>query len=279
MKRLPPIPRADAAPNDLFERGHLWIQEKVAGVHLRFQLLESGVIRVGDGNRTYDHDEIPLPYRHAVRHVRENVDRAALRAAVDDVESVVLFGEATVQDAIDYDWNRVPPFLGFDVWSGEDDRLLTPDAVEHIYDRLGLRAVNTFEREVRAVDFDPDAYDVPRSNWYDGPAEGVVVRNKTGDCAKIRHPDFETVEERTPVTPSIEEVARTYATDRRFERLAEQLADDGRPVTVDALLARLFEAVVREERRRLFDGDRDVNVQELRSELAARTQRFVAERS
>lgn len=293
MKQFPAVPRAEDAPADLLDSGHLWIQERVEGAHLRFRLRESGLLEFGDRRRTYDADEIPLGYRHAVRHVREAFDREALRAARDDPSSVVFFGEATVRRAIDYDWDRTPPFLGFDVWdaaerdsassrSGADDadegRFLPPDAVERAYDRLGLDAVNAFEKEVRAVDFDPESYEVPDSAWYDGPAAGVVVRNKTGQRAVIPHSDFRgsddgpSADDAVPTEAAADELAAAYATDQRIQSVVRELETRGRPVAFDAVFDRLVEDIAREEYADLFDGDRAVDTSAFRSAVAALTQ-------
>ncbi|WP_227355397.1 RNA ligase family protein [Haladaptatus salinisoli] len=278
MKTFPPSPRVEDAPPELFESGHLWIQELIDGASVRFRLRESGAIRFGDRRRTYDADEIPPAYRHAARRVRENLDRSALRTAVDGVEAIVFLGVATHRRDIDYDWERTPSFLGVDVWSAVDERFLPPDAVEGIFRRLGLAPVNAFEKEVRAVDFDPDAYEVPRSNWYDGPAKGVVLRNKTGSRAELVHPDFEATDDAPLVDAPAEELARRYATDSRFERIASELEREGRPATVDALRDGVFESIAREERGRPFRDDRGVDVRAFRSELASLAQRFAADR-
>ncbi|WP_115862508.1 RNA ligase family protein [Halorussus litoreus] len=278
MKQFPSIPRVENAPADLLDSGHLWLQEKVDGANFRFRLLDDGVVEFGDRSRTYrDADEIPDPYRHAVRHVRERVDREALRRAVADVESVVCFGEAMHRHAVDYDWDRTPSFLGFDVWDGEEGRFLPPDAVEQVYDRLGLAAVNAFEKEVRATDFDPADYEVPESAWYAGPAEGVVVRNKTGGRAKLLHPEFREVDDTVPVEAPAEELADKYVTRHRIEKTAHKLADHERPVTFDAVFDRVVEDVVREEHKQLFHGDRSVDVSAFRSAAAELTQRFLDE--
>lgn len=155
MKTFPSIPRIENAPSALFKQGHLWIQEKVDGANIRFQLQDSGRIRFGDRSRVYQGDDIPAPYQHAVRHVRERLDRTALRNAIADVDTVVFVGEAMHKHTIDYDWDRTPSFLGFDIWSGTKEEFLPPDNVEKIYRRLGLHPINTFQKEVRAIDFDP----------------------------------------------------------------------------------------------------------------------------
>lgn len=277
MKNFPSIPRIENAPPELLDSGHLWIQEKVDGANFRFQLRESGLVRFGDRDRVFDGD-VPEPYRHAVRHVRERLDRDALREAVGEVEAFVFFGEAMHRHAIDYDWASTPSFLGFDVWSAERGEFLPPDSVEKIYRRLGLRPVNTFQKEVRASDFDPESYEIPASNWYDGPAEGVLLRTKTGERAKLLHPTFRVSDETEPPKGSAEALAREYATDRRFDRLADELRDRDRPVTFDALYDRAVEDVVREKHPQLFHDDLDLDRGAFRSELAALTRQYVDRR-
>lgn len=278
MKTFPSIPRVADAPDDLFEEGHLWLTEKVDGAKFRFRLRESGLIQFGDRDRVYDDpDAVPEPYQHAVRHVRANLDREALRNAVDDVEALVFFGEAMHRQTIDYDWDRTPSFLGFDVWSARKDRFYPVDTVERIFDRLGLQSVNVFERERRARDFDPDAYSVPRSAWYDGPAEGVVVRNKRGQRATLLHPSFREIEETVPLDASAAELAAKWATRKRFETLSSELEAHDRPVTFETLYERVLEEIIREEHKRLYHADDPVDMRAFRSEVSARTRRFLEE--
>ena len=278
MKTYPSIPRIADAPDGLFDAGHLWLLEKIDGAHLRFQLAESGAIRFGGRARVYDDpDAIPEPYGHAVRHVRERLDRDALRSAVEDVESVVFFGEATHRHAIEYDWDRLPSFLGFDVWSETDGRFRPPGAVQGIFERLGLDPVNAIEREVNTRDFDPGSYSVPDSAWYDGPAEGVVVRNKRGGRAKLVHPEFQGAEAPAPADRSAEELAERCATKHRLGRLDDELAGRGEAVTFESLYDRAITDIAREEHGRLYGGSPSVDPSEFRSAVAARVRAFLDE--
>lgn len=291
MKTYPPIPRVDDAPDSLFERGHLWLQEMLDGAPFRFRLESTGALRFGDRSRVYDGDGVSLPYRHAARHVRERFDREALRAAVDDPADVVFFGVAIHRRTLDYDWDRTPSFLGHDVWSASGEQFLPPDVVEKVYRRLGLDPVNAFRKELRASDFHPERYEVPASDWYDGPAEGVVIRNKRGVRAAMLHPRFE--EETDPsgrdgaVVPDATELARRHATDRRFEAVARELDARGVPVTFDAVYDRVVERAIRAGHADLFGGDVSsapeernarVDLRAFRSQVAARTDAFLSER-
>jgi hypothetical protein len=279
MKELPSIPPVADAPPELFDGGHLWLVEKIDGAPLRFQLQESGLVRFAERTRVYDDPgEVPLPYQHAVRHVREHLDREALRAAVSDVESVVFFGEATHYHTIDYDWERLPSFLGFDVWSADAGEFRPPDAAEGIFEQLGLKAVNAIERELPVRDFDPDSYTIPESRWYDGPAEGVGIRNKRGHRATLLHPDAGEPDERGPIDSSPEELAREHATSERFGRLAAALDERDQPVTAEALAERALEEFVRERYDRLRQNGWLSEMDPFGSECAVLARSFLDDR-
>lgn len=278
MKQYPQIPPVSEAPDEMFESGHLWILEKIDGAQLRFQLRESGVIRFGDRDRVYDDPSaIPTPLEHAVRHVRERLDREALRNAVDHVESVVFFGVATHHQTIEYDWDRLPSFLGFDVYSADPDAFRPPGAVQGIFERLGLEPINAVERERNTRDFDPDSYEIPDSNWYDGPAAGVVIRNKRGGRAQLLHPAFLHADSPVPVDASADELAEEHVTADRLGTLERTLEDRGVAVSVDALFDRVVTDVVREHHGRLFHDSSSVDMTALRSAVAAQVRAYLRE--
>jgi hypothetical protein len=274
MKPFPSIPRVETAPDVL--EGHLWLLEKVDGANFRFQLRDTGLLRFGTRGKVYDDPAaVPEPYQHAVRHVREELDRTALRAAVEDVESIVFFGEAMHHHTIDYDWEQTPSFLGFDIWSAQDEAFRPPGAVQAIFERLGLQPVRAVQKELPARDFDPDSFAIPQSAYYDGPAEGVVIHNKRGGRAKLLHPEFQEVDETVPLDGDASDLAARYATDRRFEKWAAKLGDRGEPVTFEALYKRVLEDIVREEHKQIYHREDAVDLDVFREAVAERTRRFL----
>lgn len=270
VKQFPATPPVADAPTELLS-GHLWLLELVDGRPLRFQLQDSGLLRVGDAETVYDDpDGVPLPLRRAVRHIRESLDREALRAAVDDVEGVVFFGVATTRESVPYELDSMPPFLGTDVWSADGEAFRPPDAADNIFERLGLQPVNSFERETHARDFAVDTYEVPQSAWYDGPAAGVVVRNKQGQRGKLLNPAVEADDEQ-PSESSTEELAEDATTQARIDAVAATLESAGQPVSVDAVTERLLEMIGRTQPSR-FIGPGSVDTGALRSAIASRVQ-------
>ncbi|WP_247729879.1 hypothetical protein [Halovivax limisalsi] len=270
-----PPPPLSTLGDGQFDTGHLWLLEQVDGPRLRFQLDASGLVRVGDAERVYDDPtDVPLPLRHAVRHVREHLDRDGLRAAVDDVDAVTFVGVATARRAIDYDWERVAPFLGVDVRTADGYR--PPDAVAAIFDRLGLETVPVVERERRARDFDPDAIDFPASDLYDGPVAGLSLRDKRGGRAALSNPAVDAPD--PPTAVDAPDLAAAYAADSRFERLARALESSGRSVDYDALVERTVEAIAREMAPQFADVSDPVDPAALRRAVGERAQQFLADR-
>jgi hypothetical protein len=274
VKQYPPIPTVGAASLPAFE-GHLWLLELVEGSLLRFQLRESGAIRFGGERGVYANaDAVPRPCRRAVRHVRERLDREALRAAVDDVTAHTFVGWATHRERIAYDWDRLPPFLGLDVWAADAGAFRPPDAAEGIFTHLGLEAVNAVAREVRSRDFDPRSYELPPSAWYDGPAAGVVIRDKRGNRAQLENSGI-SEPSGGPSAADASELVDAIATDRRFERVVARLDELGRGPTVDQLRDRVLEDAYREEHGRLFVGEGTIDESAVRSEVARRAGQFL----
>ena len=241
MQSFPSLPSAAETP-DLFESGHLWIQELVVGAPLRFRLEPSGQVTFAGRERRFE--DPPPSLRAAVRHVRERLDRAVLMAVARDPSEVVFYGVATRHEGVDYDWERLPPFLGTDVHAAERQGFLPPDVVERTFERVGLDPVDAVEKEVRATDFDPADYDLPASAWYDGPAAGVVIRNKTGGRAAIRG-DVRGDPGELQGDPA--ELAEAVVTPARVRRV------DGEDF--DERLDRVLDAGYREEHARLPEVD------------------------
>jgi hypothetical protein len=289
MRPFPPLPDLDdqEGSDDVLE-GHLWLLELIDGSGLRFRMDESGLLRFGGPETTYaDVDAIPLALRSAVRHVRDRFDREALRRAVDDPAGVTFFGVATHRRGTDYDWDRIPPFLGTDVWVGGGDEadaetadgaFRPPDAVAAIFEGVGLDPVNAVAREVNVRDFDPDRYAVPASAWRAGPAAGVVVRNKRGGRGRIVRGtnDGDPDDAADP-----DDLATTYAGRERFERIAESLERRGEPTTVDALADRVIEAAARETSLRFATGNSGpdgVDITRFRASVVERARPFLDDR-
>lgn len=275
MKAHPSTPSVENAPTELFESGHLWIREQVDGGRLRFRVTETGRIVFGDDDRVYERENPPEPYRHAVRYVRETLDRGALRDGTTDPSAFVFFGRATYRRRIDYDWDRLPPFLGYDVWSTDEERVLPPDVTEQAYDRLGLQAVNAFDRERPARQFSLQTYETPDSAWHDGPALGVVFQNKRGLRAAWSNPEVGDCS--VSIDADAETLADRWASDERIESLVDELGDRNQTRDHERVRTRLYERLVRERYAQLYHGSPPIDRRAFRERLDERVTEWFAD--
>jgi hypothetical protein len=230
VKPYPALPDLDSRSDDRFE-GNVWIRELVVGDALRFGVAEGGYRRFAAGERRFTGDP-PLRLRRSVCHLRDRFDVDALQRVASHPADLVFYGVATVRDGIEYDWARLPPFLGVDVWDGERERWLPNDGVQRAFDGLGLAAVNAFEKELPVRHFYPERYGVPDSAWYDGPAAGVVVRDSHGNRAVRRSPDAAPDDAAVALPADPIDLASTLVTGELVGRLADDLGGD---VAFDAL--------------------------------------------
>lgn len=235
MQPFPETPLVADAPDSLLDGGHLWLQEHVLGAPLRFRVADTG-LQFGDGRRWFEPWAEPLGVRAAVRWVRERFDRPAFEDAVDAPADYEFLGVATRNEGVDYDWERLPAFLGLDVRGPAG--LLPVDRATSAFDRLGLTPVNSLEREVPARHFQPARHEVPASAWYDGPAAGTLVRRKDGGRALI--PGGEPSVGAESLVPAA--FVERYATPEAVDAATAALGPDP---SVDAVVDRLLATLVR----------------------------------
>lgn len=277
MKEFPDCPAVSNAPDELFAEGHLWVQELVDGVPLRFRVLDSGLVQFGDDDDVFEPGTVPLRLRHAARHVREHLDREALRDAGASAESVVFLGVAVEPRRVDYDWATTPAFAGTDVRQADEERFLPPDAVDRVYERLGLATVPTIRKEVRARDVTPDSYEVPFSRWAAEPAAGVVFRDKTGHRAVRSNPDLGPASDSASTALSPSDLVAERVTDAWLDELvaAHDVALDR--IEFDELVRLAIERLVNEYGHELRADVESVDEDALRSAVVERVDPYLRE--
>lgn len=253
--------------------GHLWVQELPTGGFVRFRVADSGLITLGTRRTTFEEGGgVPLAYLRASQHLRERLDVDALREATDDTDSITFFGIATRYEGIDYEWPSPPPLLGVDAWSAERGGYLPPDATVAAFEQLGLSALPAVEKEVPAEHASLEDYTessgMPASAWYDGPAAGVLVRDKSGGRARAWHP---TASRPAPLELPPPALAERVVTDERLDRSVDAVGGG-----VEAALDRVLATVAREAYAHLFrDDDLVPDERAFRAAVAERVRRHV----
>ncbi|WP_276410017.1 hypothetical protein [Haloarcula halobia] len=252
------------------------MQELPTGAEFRFRVAASGLVTFATARQSYDTaTAVPPQCRLAAQLVSERLDRDVLESATDDPGDVTFCGIATRNEGIEFDWQRVPAFVGVDVWSGRRDRFLPPDSATGIFERLGVPTLPAIDKEVTAAHADFSQYEdpstAPQSEWRDGHAAGVLIRDKSGRRAVVRCEEHDS--QPAPDAREATALAAKYATDDRIERAAAALRVDAQAATVDAVCDRLVSEVARESYVDLFsDGEFVASLSAFRSAVAERVQ-------
>lgn len=312
MKDYPKIKRLGDSENDgiLESADHnLYVQEKLDGANFRF-LYDQDTDRLvfgsrnieywNDGNQpisTSDHhwfkvnrylnhlprvnrpttpqNDVDKRFRHAMDYVSEVVDLETIKRLDHKYGELTFFGEAMHSHTIDYDWENTPSFVGFSVHSGLRDEFVTGELMEELYDQLGLVTAKRHDLDVVR-----DGFDCPESEYYDGPAEGVVIKNDdTSQVAKIRgtafkeiHSGQSAVDNEGDSEPADAKVlANQFATEARILKMIHKYRNRGRDIEMGMMedfWRDVFDDIIEEEYETIFLGNHVINTKEFRSEVA-----------
>jgi len=249
------------------------VQELVTGERLRFSVEPSGMLRFGDEVHTFD-GNIPLHYRRAADLLRRSIDLEVLRETLEDISTVTFFGIATLHEGVNYDMSSLPEFLGVDIWSEETDGYLPPGAASSAYRSLGLSPLPAFEKEADVKYTDIDGYasgSVPESQFYDGRAAGVLVRDKSGGRGEVWR-DYSDGDDASGSTA--EELAEEYVTGSEIDRAVGDVSGEG--ASLEGVVDRVVADMVRESYGSLYSGgDAVVPEKKLRSAVGERVRLHV----
>jgi hypothetical protein len=297
---IPKYPKVKRLGDDenvgILEGEQIVVQEKLDGANFRFALedhldeeyqIEGRDLVFGSRNVLYKNEkDIDNAFEHAVEYVRDTIDVEELRDAERRADSpLVVYGEAMHPHTLDYKWDDVPSFLGFDIKAVGRDDFLPWGLAEIVFHDINLPTVPTLHNgpdELPNEIIDQDGLHVPQSEYREGLAEGIIIRNeRTDQTAKHRSQEFKEKHGSQSVTdpddydPSDSVVlARQYTTEARVLKMIHKYEDRGRDVEMgmmEDLWRDVFDDIVTEEYDDIFLGNHVIDTKEFRSEVASIT--------
>lgn len=158
------------------------IQEKIDGGNFRFAILNGKVI-IGSRTQQLTDDEgndsnMNKMFIRCANYVREQIKDKDL----SKYEGLLFYGENCVKHTISYDWEEIPPFLGFDILDLTTGKFYGYGDVQLVYGFLNLPMVPHF-RTCKVKDLpqiDDDLVPISkyaRDSAPDRKAEGLVFKN------------------------------------------------------------------------------------------------------
>lgn len=236
----------DEDNKDIFsdKKDTIILQEKMDGGSGRF-LFKDGNIIFGSRTQQLTSNEgedtnIQKNFQRYINYVREIIGNNIDINKFKQFEHLIFFGEIMIKHTMAYDWETIPPFLGFDIYDMKTGKYLDYKKIATIYDALGLTMVPLISvclaEEIKKIDesiIPPTEY--PSLSSTDLLAEGVVFKNyKKQIMGKIVREKFK--EKNREVFGGSKKWAKTddeyfcavYCTNARIDKCVFKLIDDGK---------------------------------------------------
>lgn len=237
-------------PDDL-----IVIEEKIDGGNFRFSVIEGELVL---GSRTQVLDEKlqgEKNWKRCCDYIRERLKQNPTAKVA--MEGLVFYGELCRRHTIGYDFGNMPPFIGFDIFDLRTGRFLDHEIAKQLFNALGIDFVPVIKVVKAKTIKEVTDKDVPKSEYYDGKAEGIVFKNYDKQIfGKYVRERFKEDNKRVwGGTPKYEEtdsgkIMARYCTNARIEKIAYKLRDEGHKLDMTLMkhLPKLvYEDIVEEE--------------------------------
>lgn len=152
------------------------------------------------------------------------------------IKNTFCYGEAMIPHSIDYAFEQIPRFIGYDVLDLDTGEFVDYDKMVELYTLLGFSTVPLVRRckakELLEEKITDDI--IPRSAYYEGYAEGVIFKNyRLQIYAKLVSDKFREENKMTfgmlkkQAKYEEEIIIAKYCTNARIEKFIIQMMNDG----------------------------------------------------
>jgi ATP-dependent RNA circularization protein (DNA/RNA ligase family) len=253
------------------------IEEKFDGFNARIYLGKDKII-FGSRNRELEETD-EKQFTRFILYIKDKLKdkQQTLKNIYEKYGTVILFGEGVVRHTIGYDFERLPPYLGFDVYELNTKTFMDREDKVRIFENLGLEPIKlVFTGKIGKK----DKIEVPKSAYYNGQAEGVVIKNFTTQLfAKIVREEFkETNREvfgnsKKFATNDTEYFISVYCTNARIEKIIFKLIDDGNKLDMRLMThlpKQVYSDIWEEEWNEIFKSSLKLDLKGIRKKVASR---------
>lgn len=216
------------------------IEEKIDGANFRFMITDENQLIFGSRRLELVQDGDHKWQKNFTRCISFIQD--ALRDKdLSRLKGYILFGECVTSHTLSYDWDKIPPYLGFDIINLKNDTFLDYNTKIKIFTELNLPIVPLIKtckaKDIVEINDNmvPISFYAPKSNPKQ-KAEGIVFKNNiTGVRAKYVRNEFKEANSKTfGGNPKYNKVDDTnnaefvfkYCTNARIDKTIFKLVDE-----------------------------------------------------
>jgi len=216
------------------------VEEKYDGANFRF-MINNGQIIFGSRNREIDENDSSVKnFLGAIEYIKNKL-KSMKKEVLKKYNGYVFFGENMVKHTLNYDWDKIPRFIAYDIYDIKVDRFLDWKETKRIFENLGFKFAKIISI-VKACEFQtlqindnlvPVTEYPPKTNP-NQKAEGIVFKNYNKQMfAKYVRNQFK---EQNRIVFGVskkftqdyaEYLIAKYCTNPRIEKTVFKLVDEG----------------------------------------------------
>ncbi len=266
------------------------IQEKMDGANFRFYVTEKGQIIFGSRTQQLTSNEgedsnVAKNFTRCVKYVREVFNQNPHRF----MPKHIFYGECMVKHTMDYNWEVVPPFLGFDVYDVEKDEYRAN--AHEVFEFLGFKSTPIIKKckagDIKGFgDGDVPVTAYPPVSNPQAQAEGVVFKNYEYEdkhnnhmfAKYVRDAFKESNAETFGGIPkySVDDAGKIvakYCTNARIDKMIFKLIDDGHELDMplmEHLPRKVLEDMYEEHWQDILGSNMVIDTRKVRKQLTRR---------
>ncbi|HEU04057.1 MAG TPA: hypothetical protein ENH95_02920 [Nitrosopumilus sp.] len=260
------------SPNDT-----IYLEEKIDGANFRFMKTENGILFGSRSNELgYGVEEAEKNWKRCIRFILEKVPK---EDSFNIKPGIIFYGECCVKHSFDYDWDKIPPYLGFDIMN--EERFYDGPAKTNIFKAINLPIVPLIEiKKAKEITGPFNDAMVPQSHYSKSQAEGMVFKNYEKQIfAKYVTTKFKEVNKNVFGTPKrysetdADRIVAMYCTNPRIDKQIFKLVDEGKKLEMalmKELPKRILEDIYAENWREILYSNFKLDMKRVRSKVAIR---------
>ncbi|MCK5625057.1 hypothetical protein KAI04_04395 [Candidatus Pacearchaeota archaeon] len=153
------------------------IEEKIDGANFRFYINEHGQIIFGSRAQELSEDKehkYAKNFQRCIEFISDKLYNDKIDLSL--YKNMIFYGECCVKHSLSYDWDKIPPYLGFDIRK-KDESYIPFIECQDVFLELGLPFVPVIKickaKDITNINEDM----VPISKYSLNQAEGIVFKN------------------------------------------------------------------------------------------------------
>ena len=127
------------------------VEEKIDGGNMRY-FIKDGIIIMGSRTQQITSDEgedanINKMFLECVKLIRETLSKFS-KEELKPFEHLIFYGENCVKHTMEYDWKKIPRYLGYDILNTQNNKFIAyPDVKEVFEQEVKLSVGERYKRE------------------------------------------------------------------------------------------------------------------------------------